>query len=143
MEMLMNSVDTKECSFSFTNLRVLGEYKPDNLEFLNKYDFLIITSEKSFDSNLNYAFCMPNKLLQAWSHGVSVLLPYAFYEASSYRFLHPILCQPISSYQDIPDCIDLLSGHRKNPTASAAFLRICDQLQIHSKCAFTDLLVKR
>lgn len=59
-------------------VKLFGEYHPNKLDFLPNYDLTIIYSPE--DKSLNFRHSLPNKLFQALSAGVTVLVSENFEE---------------------------------------------------------------
>ncbi len=70
--------------FSFSNLDFLnykGKFSPENMGFLKEYNLLLFVTDKSL--NLNYKYCMPNKVFQAVNNGLDLLVSDFFEEIVS------------------------------------------------------------
>lgn len=70
--------------FSFSNLNFLnykGKFSPENMDFLKEYNLLLFVTDKSL--NLNYKYCMPNKVFQAVNYGLNLLVSDFFEEIIS------------------------------------------------------------
>lgn len=65
---------------SFVN--VCGPYTPENMDFLERYAFLLLY--KPEDETLNYRYALPNKLFQSLGYGVSVLYSGNFVELGEF-----------------------------------------------------------
>lgn len=81
---------------AFRALKFFGEYYPSQLEFLDAYKYLILYSPDKL--TLNYKYSLPNKLYQALSAGLSLVVSENFIEL-------------ISTMSDIPGSIYVLKDH--------------------------------
>lgn len=66
----------------------MGEYEPENLEFLLNYQYCLLLFEKT----LNHEFCLPNKLFQALRYGLCVVIS-------------PSLVEILELFRDFPDFV--------------------------------------
>jgi hypothetical protein len=57
---------------------IMGDYEPNNLNFLLKYRYLVLYKPNS--KCLNYKYSLPNKLFQAMYYGLSVIISPNFTE---------------------------------------------------------------
>lgn len=68
-------------NFSFQDIDFLsykGRFNPKDMSFLEDYNLLVFVTDR--DLNLNYKYCMPNKLFQAIESGLDVLVSEFFEE---------------------------------------------------------------
>jgi hypothetical protein len=63
------------------HVKVFGEYRPDDLNFLMHYDTLILFAPEN--NSLNFRYSLPNKAFQSISHGISIIVSKNFEELSS------------------------------------------------------------
>lgn len=83
--------------FSFDGLDFLsykGCFNPKDMEFLKSYNLLIFVTDKEL--NLNYKYCMPNKVFQAVSNGLDLLVS-DFFEEIIFTFNGTIVPHFITS----------------------------------------------
>lgn len=67
--------------FSFNEAEYLsykGRFNPNDMKFLKNYNLLIFVTDKEL--NLNYKYCMPNKVFQAVENGLDLLVSDFFEE---------------------------------------------------------------
>lgn len=70
--------------FSFDGINFLsfkGCFNPKDMEFLKDYNLLVFVTDKQL--NLNYKYCMPNKVFQAVENGLDLLVSDFFEEIIS------------------------------------------------------------
>lgn len=70
--------------FSFNDVDFLsykGRFNPKDMRFLKSYNLLIFVTDKEL--NLNYKYCMPNKIFQAVENGLDLLVSDFFEEIIS------------------------------------------------------------
>lgn len=68
-------------NFSFSGIDFLNykfEFKPSDMSFLKDYNLLVFVTDQ--DLNLNYKYCMPNKIFQALTYGMDILVSDFFEE---------------------------------------------------------------
>lgn len=58
-----------------------GHFNPKDMEFLKNYNLLVFVTDKKL--NLNYKYCMPNKVFQAVENGLDLLVSDFFEEIIS------------------------------------------------------------
>ncbi len=81
-----------------SDIIINGAYEPNDLRFLDKFRYLILY--KPNDLKLNYKFSLPNKLFQAISHGLSIIVS-------------PNFTEIIDSFGHIPGAIIILNNQEK------------------------------
>ena len=67
----------------FDFLSYKGEFSPNNMNFLNNYNILLFATDKEL--NLNYKYCMPNKIFQAVAFNLDIYIS-DFYEEINLTF---------------------------------------------------------
>lgn len=72
------NLDNQLESNEYSNIQYFGEYDPQDLTFLLRYKYLILYKDNI--DTLNFRYSMPNKVFQALSHGLSVIMSRKFHE---------------------------------------------------------------
>ncbi|NWK62071.1 hypothetical protein HYI12_05645 [Acinetobacter sp. SwsAc3] len=83
--------------FSFQDIDFLsykGRFNPKDMSFLEDYNLLVFVTDR--DLNLNYKYCMPNKLFQAVESGLDVLVS-EFFEEIVFTFKDAVVSHFIAS----------------------------------------------
>lgn len=68
-------------NFSFSGIGFLNykrEFNPGDMSFLHNYNVLVFVTDQNL--NLNYKYCMPNKIFQALTYGMDIIVSDFFEE---------------------------------------------------------------
>lgn len=116
-------------NFSFSSLDFLNykcEFEPRDMSFLNNYNVLVFVTDQEL--NLNYKYCMPNKIFQALNYGMDILVS-DFFEEIVETFLDAN--QKDNIFSSI-ESVKYLSAEKMS--------KKLDQLYIQSKSNFISVM---
>lgn len=89
--------------------RFYGAYIPENLDFLNAYDLLILFKPEKV--SINYRYALPNKMYQSLAHGLSILVSDNFIEM---KYLLRCISGAVVVFKDGDDLPSVLTRVRQN-----------------------------
>ncbi|MCH7337297.1 hypothetical protein [Acinetobacter sp. NIPH 2699] len=117
-------------NFSFSGVEFLsykGEFKPNNMSFLNNYNVLVFVTDQEL--NLNYKYCMPNKIFQALTYGMDILVSDFFEE----------IVETFSEAKEENNMFDSINGVKY--LRADKMSKKLDQLFIQSKSNFISVIL--
>jgi|GEM_PF-2329078 len=89
-------------------VKYFGEYTPSNLKFLTGYRYLIMYHPDNV--KINYRYSLPNKIFQAISHGISVIVSNNFEEMIKTFKNVPGAVKVLHSPNDLKSCTQELEN---------------------------------